>query len=742
VSFEEDFFGPGNRLRWLKIQSGTLPKDTRDKLSPFIEDMRGNPDVLVLPRVAETDNRTEWYVLCTSARFARAARDELRAFVGPSYSDLEPLNAADAVDAAVLARYGTSAFKLFLPDQELVNEARLRLRLMMDLRSEQPVRFSRQLRASGRVLRDFEYALIARDATAARSCIAELRNSGRLGATNALFMEVRTFAATEQWSSIFAMAEFDSLLAISRPRRVTEALLRAIYAIRLQALETQREPAMALQLFRDEYLPRYRDLLRSKAGLAGYEIDLAFLLASLANDPPDKRRAEAIASEYASDPRGAFLQELLRCVPPSKETSESPLQRAVNAFAGAEVDRAFVLAVALPVSFERVVLLLRCAREIGSVHSVTVALSAVDELAEAERERLERTAVLTKIYAELLQFRPRPELAVAAQVEAPDSPPASWFEWLNRLESGSRWRAAVAIAEVGSREWSFEDLAADSSAVSVLADALLIDRPDWGRTALRDTLPFLTEFLLARGPDARMKPVLESLFLSIAVDEQMSLPQFTVLTRVAEARIQLGLSVDEYSEVVAQLQRGLDLIASPIAAGAALEALDVLVASACPNPSARDGFIAYSTALFTRWYRRIDRSQWALLSRLGEELGVPVELPVAAEPESGASSSWDGLNGKRVALYSLRESALRRVELILRDMCPGIQVQVFADHVGGSPALRTAAGTADIFVVATAAAKHAATIFIDANRSKGRTTLYARGQGSASLLDALRAHLE
>jgi hypothetical protein len=64
------------------------------------------------------------------------------------------------------------------------------------------------------------------------------------------------------------------------------------------------------------------------------------------------------------------------------------------------------------------------------------------------------------------------------------------------------------------------------------------------------------------------------------------------------------------------------------------------------------------------------------------------------------------------------------------------------DHVGGSPSLRTAAGTADVFVVATAAAKHAATIFIDANRPKSRTTLFARGQGSASLLDALRGHLE
>ena len=74
---------------------------------------------------------------------------------------------------------------------------------------------------------------------------------------------------------------------------------------------------------------------------------------------------------------------------------------------------------------------------------------------------------------------------------------------------------------------------------------------------------------------------------------------------------------------------------------------------------------------------------------------------------------------------------------MVRELLPGVRIDIFHDHVGGSPALRTASTTADVFVLATGAAKHAATTFIEARRPKALITLYARGQGSASLLHAL-----
>lgn len=68
--------------------------------------------------------------------------------------------------------------------------------------------------------------------------------------------------------------------------------------------------------------------------------------------------------------------------------------------------------------------------------------------------------------------------------------------------------------------------------------------------------------------------------------------------------------------------------------------------------------------------------------------------------------------------------------------------RVFRPRVGGSPAFRTAAATAYLFVLATEAATHAAVGFIRAQRSQELPIAYARGQGSTGLLTAVRSHLE
>jgi hypothetical protein len=323
--------------------------------------------------------------------------------------------------------------------------------------------------------------------------------------------------------------------------------------------------------------------------------------------------------------------------------------------------------------------------------------------------------------------------------------PSSWPIWLKRLTLQAPWSAAVSVAETAAREWNVETVATDAAAVETTANLLLSDRPEWGQSALRDALPHLLEFFLSRGPDPRLRVVYDALFLVLAVDDQVSLPQVAALLRAAEARIQIGVGTEEYRDIVRELSSAIDAVESPAVANLALEALDTLVGVTCPDPRQRQEFLVRVGALFQRWYRRIDQAQWALLRRYGEELGISDVIqaggPQEQEGAAPTDSVWSALEGKRIAMYSLREAALRRVESVVRELCPAARIETFHDAVGGSPALRAASATADVFVLATAAAKHAATMFIEANRPKARVTIYARGQGSASLLDAIREYL-
>lgn len=354
--------------------------------------------------------------------------------------------------------------------------------------------------------------------------------------------------------------------------------------------------------------------------------------------------------------------------------------------------------------------------------------------------RFDRTAALVRIRESLDELRTG-ESAGSADAVAEELP-SDWSMWLKRLMDSRPWAGAVSTAEIGAREWEFEALVSDHAGVEEVASLMLEVRTEWGTTALRDSLPYVLEFCLRGGAERRLKSVYESLFLIIATDDQISIPQVAALLAVVDVRLQLGVSTDEYGDATRQLAAAMKAASTPAIADVALNAIEILVNSVCPRESDRQAFVAEVASIFQRWYRRIGGDQLALLRILANELDVPLELQIdTAEQRAGAATAWAGLKGLRVALYSLQESALRRAAEVIADLCPDARVDTHHGHVG-SQALKAAANAADIFVVATAAAKHAATTFIEANRPKQLATLYARGQGSSSLLEALRDHLK
>lgn len=748
MTFVEAFFGPGNRLSWDAIQAGSLPRDVRDRLGPFLDDLRRNPDVLVLPRVRD-NGQVQWYVLCSSPHAERTVRDEVRAFLGPTYSDFDGrsphLDPNDSVESAVLAHYGTNAFRLDISERAFLDVARERLRLLIRLRQERPTRHARRLRAVGRVLRDFEYALLTGNVSAASDLIDELRSAGHLGATNLLFLDVRRLAASGYQDAILALPEINSLLAMARPRRVTEALIGAVYSSRLKEFEAGQRASEAVERFRSEILPRFGDLYRSRATIAGYEADASFLMAAVVSTPARSDVAEAILANYSADsPQRAYLAALTRLISaPSRLVEVNPLDEARAAFGEADIDRAFELATALSPSFERTALLLRCARDIGTLSAASAALEAVEGMSTQDRARLGRNAILSRIKDSLMELSAATATEAAAPAVAFELP-TTWTMWFKRLAASEPWRGAVSVAEIGAREWNLASFARDSAAVQEVADLLLQDRSPWGQEALRDALPYLLDFFLADGVEPRVKAVYENLFLVIAVDDQISLPQVAALLKVVVARLQLGVGVAEYREMIGQLSNAINAVETPSVATIALEAIEVVVNAACPDPTQRQEFVAGITVLFQRWYQRIDDAQFVLLRQLADELGVAHALtqPTAQfDTAAPPLSEWNALDRKSVAMYSLQESALRRAALVVSELCPGARIDTFHDSAGGSPALRTAASTADVFVIATAAAKHAATKFIESHRPKALTTCYARGQGSSSLLEAVRDYV-
>src|SRR5207247_736228 len=218
---------------------------------------------------------------------------------------------------------------------------------------------------------------------------------------------------------------------------------------------------------------------------SGFPVDASFVMAAGALTSARPDFVTTILRAYPPDSRErAYLTALATLIPaPLPEVDVNALERARTAFAEADIDRAYELAVALPPSFDRAALLLRCARDNGSLSAALVALRSVETLSPADRLRLDRNITLRRIRDSLEQLSTTDAPAPAVPTPAVELP-STWAMWLRRLTSAQPWTAAVVVAETAAREWSTDTFASDPSAVQDVADLLLAARPA-GREAAR-----------------------------------------------------------------------------------------------------------------------------------------------------------------------------------------------------------------------------------------------------------------
>jgi hypothetical protein len=262
---------------------------------------------------------------------------------------------------------------------------------------------------------------------------------------------------------------------------------------------------------------------------------------------------------------------------------------------------------------------------------------------------------------------------------------------------------------------------------------------------VKDALPHFLQFIERSAEPARHRELLDDIAVLLMSEEDLGVADVQVVANLAALLLEVGLSAERYRQLVEDFCALWERVDSPVYLDAAIDMLDVLITQACPNPGVREAFFQKLVGSFQRWRRRIRPEQWALLADLASELGasevVQAIRPPQDEPDGArAALARDVLSGKTVAIYTLTEAAAARAAEFLSRNFDDVVVEVSNDHVA-SDRLRALARAADIFVVATRSAKHAATTYIEAQRPVGSPIVYATGKGSASLLRALFSYI-
>jgi hypothetical protein len=751
--FLERFFGEHNELKLEQIESG---QGAAGVLLPWIKRLTLIPPLsTVIPHkfsVAGGDAQYNWYGLAQSERELRDLNEDLTAFVGPTWStfrgEVARLDPANPTDLIVQEFTGGLAFK-FSGNSKKIWESLELMRRMWERRKVRPVE---DLRPSGRVLRDFYMALQAGNRESAESALRSLQHQHGYDAINISFLRVQMLAALEQWGKLLGSTNLADLLQVRRPVAVTQALIIAVYRRELKQFEERGDVAAAAEHFRREVLPRYGSLFTVRAGMGAPEVVKSFMLLAVSAEQPNRiLHDELIALEDLSEQDKTYLQLLATLLPSAPPVpAVDPLQKAKELLWDGEYDQAFELAIKEPGSERRTQILLNCAYELQTLASERAAIDAFNALPAGEQTVLmaarSNRAFLERITGTDL------DLTIGAKPGASisvNTVPHNWLEWLSHLYTEPTWSRALEVARQGATEWSVKALLRESNALNLLAQQLSA-YPAAAETTLHNCLPFFLEFF--RNDDEfprRACADIYSILLDVlTLSTQGGEDDLTLFNELVMAQLSLGMEATKYADVLSNAEDLWGRYASPSKVDWVLDLIDSLVLYPSTAEERRSALLNFAANKFTQFARRVEPAQWDFLSLLVRDLHQEELLALIAEygapAEEATTTPADTLTyltGKTITIYTLTEAVAQRVRSIIQSVCESAVVHLSHDKVG-SDRLRQLARGSDIFIMATASAKHAATGFIEANRPGQLPLLRPSGKGSASMLRVLRSHLE
>jgi hypothetical protein len=301
--------------------------------------------------------------------------------------------------------------------------------------------------------------------------------------------------------------------------------------------------------------------------------------------------------------------------------------------------------------------------------------------------------------------------------------PGSWVELVGALSTGSADIAAV----LASQDW--QDWTPPAAEDQAIADILA----DLGNEAADRAWLLAGPIVDADGYDQPAARTARQLIEIALLNDRFSPGDLSGIVALADIFLRSGPDGGTYASLVDDLVDESNRWAGPDRAIVVLDFVDLLVRAACPDEDARLRLALALLRPLRDQDARLEPEQAQFARQLSGELQVGLEWPT--RDEASQDDSLPCIPATQVLLYSLDERVLERTKTLLGEMAPNADVRLSHDKVG-SQSLKQQARGAEVIVMATRCAKHAATGFIRQHASGTSVVAEADGSGSASLLRA------
>lgn len=198
---------------------------------------------MVLPWLDKTTQRMAYYVIPRRREHLNSVRDLLVAFVGPSFAKYgydTPAVLDRPHEAAIRDRYGAGSTFVVQATTDTGERRRLRTALerMVKMVERSPTRSWSPPKPLGRLLADFEAALLSGAPQTAKALLQQIDRQGGLSPTNVRHLEIRLLTAQGRANEVLALRGLREVLLQDPPVPVKDMVLSALYTAYV-------EPALA-----------------------------------------------------------------------------------------------------------------------------------------------------------------------------------------------------------------------------------------------------------------------------------------------------------------------------------------------------------------------------------------------------------------------------------------------------------------------------------------------------------------
>ena len=741
--FLELFFGEGNATKWSNYETSAPTDQIRSSLEPWVVRFQKNQSPFCLPRINAESNQTSWYVLCVDSRQVRSVRETLQSFIGPTYAtfngELATFSKVDKIDQLCQKHFGPFVFRLQIINNNDLPNVNSLLTTMMEFHDRESTISLATVKPIGRLLRDLEMAIIARNEKGTYQIYAEVRSRGRLSATNLAFLQVHIFASFHHWAEILNMPNLNDLLQVRRPKRISENLAMAVYLQLFQKFEALNEVSLAIDCFRN-VAARYQVLVRSTDGMKSPEAIKFAILSAVTANPPNQQLAEQLLKNNISESDRLWCEKLITEIKLTKtieilSPTFTNYDLAETCFNNGRFDEAFELYLQQSPTVRSLSRILEVAVEIDNPVAAEKAInflaSATDEIRSQTLGR--RVAnIQVDVLTEILGKSASGDPVLILSLE----------EWFQCVDTGKQIENLKTILDYGLQEW----VARPSFNSVRTADLLRMTRTGIQAETIRNTLPIFLNVFLVDGEAKRENKLIYNALIDLLIyDDTINSDDLSAVEQLVEAILSTCPSTDpgnnDFIFAFIVVKHLWETVAAPRHLDWVLSILDLLIEMGTPNHVDLSSIFSAIVNSCRLWVRRVSENQWCLLELLASDLKLSELLDgirplIEEDVEQEPTLFRNALRGKNIAVYSLTERIGRRFCQLAENFFDGIKISYMRDKTL-TDRMKSLAQSADIFIINTWDAKHAATNGIKANRGSKSITIEPKSKSANSLYSCL-----